>query len=116
MFKIGVIYDIEPVPPAKTTPPVASAYQSTVVPNAAPVTLIFTVPVLHLLAFTATKLFESANWMERETYDFYGINFVGHPNLIRILNVDDMDYHPMRKEYPLEDATRHDKIDEMFGR
>jgi NADH-quinone oxidoreductase subunit C len=30
--------------------------------------------------------------------------------------VDDMDYHPMRKEYPLEDATRHDKIDELFGR
>jgi len=27
-----------------------------------------------------------------------------------------MDYHPLRKEYPLEDATRHDKIDELFGR
>ncbi len=66
--------------------------------------------------FTATQLFSAANWMERETYDFYGINFVGHPNLKRILNVDEMDYFPMRKEFPLEDQTRRDKDDEMFGR
>ncbi len=66
--------------------------------------------------FTATKLYESANWQERETYDFFGINFVGHPNLKRILNVDEMDYFPLRKEYPLEDQTRIDKDDEMFGR
>ena len=66
--------------------------------------------------YTATKLFESANWMERETYDFYGVNFIGHPNLKRILNVDEMDYFPMRKEYPLEEQTRIDKDDEMFGR
>ncbi|MBS1751795.1 MAG: NADH-quinone oxidoreductase subunit C [Bacteroidetes bacterium] len=66
--------------------------------------------------FTATQLFASANWMERETYDFFGVNFVGHPNLKRILNVDEMDYFPMRKEYPLEDQTRSDKDDEMFGR
>jgi NADH-quinone oxidoreductase subunit C len=66
--------------------------------------------------FSATALFQSANFMERETYDFYGVNFVGHPNLIRILNVDEMDYFPMRKEFPLEDQTRIDKDDEMFGR
>lgn len=66
--------------------------------------------------FTATKLYESANWMERETYDFFGVNFLGHPNLKRILNVDEMDYFPMRKEFPLEDQTRIDKDDEMFGR
>lgn len=66
--------------------------------------------------FSASKLFASANWMERETYDFYGVNFIGHPNLKRILNVDDMDYFPMRKEFPLEDQTRIDKDDEMFGR
>ena len=66
--------------------------------------------------FSATALYQSANFMERETYDFYGVNFKGHPNLIRILNVDEMDYFPMRKEYPLEDQTRIDKDDEMFGR
>lgn len=62
------------------------------------------------------SVFSGANWMERETFDFYGVDFVGHPNLIRILNVEYMDYHPMRKEYPLEDATRTDKDDRFFGR
>jgi NADH-quinone oxidoreductase subunit C len=66
--------------------------------------------------YTATGLFSTANWMERETYDFYGVNFVGHPNLKRILNVDEMDYFPLRKQYPLEDQSRIDKDDEMFGR
>ena len=66
--------------------------------------------------YTATQLFATANWMERETYDFFGVNFVGHPDLRRILNVDEMDYFPLRKEYPLEDQIRHDKVDAMFGR
>jgi len=65
---------------------------------------------------TVTDLFSAANWMERETYDFYGIIFEGHPNLKRILNVDYLDYFPMRKEYPLEDSTREDKDDRFFGR
>ncbi len=54
--------------------------------------------------------------MERETYDFFGIIFKGHPNLKRILNVDEMNIYPLRKEYPLEDQTRDDKSDKMFGR
>jgi len=74
------------------------------------------VPVEKPDVFTATQLFKGANWMERETYDFFGFNFIGHPNLTRILNVDDMDYFPMRKEYTLEDPKRTDKDDEMFGR
>ena len=65
---------------------------------------------------SVTSLYSAADWMERETYDFFGIIFTGHPNLKRILNVDEMDYFPMRKEYPLEDGTRRDKEDEYFGR
>lgn len=65
---------------------------------------------------TLSGLYACANWMERENFDFYGINYLGHPNLKRILNIDEMDYFPMRKEYPLEDATRDDKIDALFGR
>lgn len=65
---------------------------------------------------TATTLWLSANWMERQEYDFFGIQFTGHPNLVRILNVDDLDVFPMRKEYKLEDGTRTDKDDRFFGR
>ncbi len=65
---------------------------------------------------TATNIWLAANWMERETYDFFGVRFKGHPNLVRILNVDEMDIFPMRKEYPLEDQNRDDKSDKMFGR
>lgn len=65
---------------------------------------------------TVTTLFLGANWMERETYDFYGINFKGHPQLKRILNMDEMVSFPMRKEFPMEDGGRTDKDDRFFGR
>ncbi|NCX95240.1 MAG: NADH-quinone oxidoreductase subunit C [Chitinophagia bacterium] len=74
------------------------------------------VPIDNPCVPTASSLFSAANWMERETYDFFGIIFEGHPNLTRILNVNEMDYFPMRKEYEMEDPTRTDKDDEMFGR
>jgi NADH-quinone oxidoreductase subunit C len=74
------------------------------------------VPVDKPEVATVTPLFSAANWMERETYDFYGIIFTGHPNLKRILNVEYLDFFPMRKEYPLEDPTREDKDNRFFGR
>ncbi|PZU01980.1 MAG: NADH-quinone oxidoreductase subunit C, partial [Chryseobacterium sp.] len=61
------------------------------------------------------ELYAGANWMERETYDFFGIKFKGHPDLRPILNMEDLGYHPMLKEYRLEDGTRTDKNDSMFG-
>ncbi|NBU48246.1 MAG: NADH-quinone oxidoreductase subunit C, partial [Flavobacteriales bacterium] len=65
---------------------------------------------------TITDLFTGANWLERETYDFFGVKFINHPNLRRILNEESMDYFPMRKECHLEDDTREDKDDRFFGR
>ncbi|WP_423147550.1 NADH-quinone oxidoreductase subunit C [Rubrolithibacter danxiaensis] len=65
---------------------------------------------------TVTRLWNGANWMERETYDFFGVVFEGHPDLRRILNLDEMTAFPMRKEFPLEDPNRADKKDFFFGR
>lgn len=65
---------------------------------------------------TITDLWATANWMEREAFDFFGFRFRGHPDLRRILNMEEMNYHPLRKEYPLEDAGRDDKQDKYFGR
>jgi NADH-quinone oxidoreductase subunit C len=65
---------------------------------------------------TLTTLWPSANWLERETYDFFGFRFEGHPDMRRILNMDSLEGWPLRKEYPLEDPFRLDKDDKMFGR
>ncbi len=65
---------------------------------------------------TITDLFLCSNWMEREAWDFFGINFKGHPQLKRILNMEEMVSHPMRKEFPMEDQGRTDKDDRFFGR
>src|SRR5574343_21256 len=62
---------------------------------------------------TATDLWLGANWMERETYDFFGVRFKGHPNLKRILNVDEMDIFPLRKEFPMEDKLNATAIHEQ---
>jgi len=62
------------------------------------------------------SLYDAANWMERETYDFFGILCKGHTHLVRILNEGSMTLFPLRKGFPLEDSTRDDKDDRMFGR
>jgi NADH-quinone oxidoreductase subunit C len=50
---------------------------------------------------TCSNIYPAANWHERETFDMFGIKFIGHPNHKRILMWDDYPYFPLRKEFPL---------------
>jgi NADH-quinone oxidoreductase subunit C len=95
---------------------IAVVYQLHSLTNNWKVRLKIYLPEENAVTPTLTTVFSAANWMERETFDFYGVKFTGHPDLRRILNVDEMTIFPMRKEYPLEDQTREDKKDFMFGR
>lgn len=50
---------------------------------------------------TLSHIFPAANWHEREVYDMFGIRFINHPNLKRILMWDSYPYYPLRKDFPL---------------
>ena len=52
------------------------------------------------------NIWKSADWLEREVYDLFGVKFLNHPNLKRILNPDDWDVHPLRKDFSRPDFIK----------
>ncbi|MFO1462723.1 MAG: NADH-quinone oxidoreductase subunit C [bacterium] len=86
--------------------------------------ILYSVPLNHRLRLkvrveegeplpTASDLWASADWAEREVWDMYGVKFEGHPNLKRILLFEGFEGHPLRKDYPTERRQKIPVIEEI---
>jgi len=76
-------------------------YRFTSIPNHQTLNVRVPVPALSPQVPTLENVYHSANWHEREVYDMFGISFVGHSDMRRILMPHDWEGHPLRKDYPL---------------
>ena len=82
--------------------PLQVVYQLFSIPHGTALRVKCELPVTELEIASATGLWNSANWLEREVYDLFGITFLNHPDLRRILMPDDYaEGHPLRKDFPL---------------
>ncbi len=86
-------------------------------PNALQMCVRVFIPREHPLIPSVSAIWGGANWFEREVFDLFGIEFVGHPNLERILLPEDWVGYPLRKEYPIEGHLKEKPIrwDDLFA-
>jgi len=68
----------------------------------------------HAELSSVVDIWKSAIWQEREVYDLFGIDFIGHPDLRRILMPDYFEHHPLRKDYPLEGLGERDNFEKVY--
>lgn len=87
----------------KKDPRFMTVYQLRSLPNKD--SLRVKVPVADSVA-TVSTVWGTADWLEREVYDLFGIRFEGHPDLRRILMTPDWEGHPLRKDYPVQGPDR----------
>lgn len=81
-------------------------YQLYSIPNKDCLRIKSQVPEADCRIQSATQVWRTANWLEREVYDLFGIVFDNHPDLRRILMTPDWEGHPLRKDYPLQGPGR----------
>ncbi len=75
-------------------------------PRKLTLTLKISAPMDDLTVESLAHLWKSADWLERETYDFYGIKFLNHPDLRRIMNPDSWTDFPLRKDFARADFIK----------
>jgi NADH-quinone oxidoreductase subunit C len=105
--QLSCITGIDNGPEAKTMEVIYHLYS---IPYNFSLALKVVLPREHPVVPTLCSVWKSANWLERETYDMYGIIFEGHPDLRRILMPADWEGYPLRKDYSEQDKYREIQV------
>ncbi|WP_460594094.1 NADH-quinone oxidoreductase subunit C [Geomonas sp. Red276] len=105
-LKYNFLVDVTAVDYLGQDPRFMVVYQLTSIPNKDKIRVKAPVTEEDCSIDSATALWNSADWLEREVYDLMGVKFANHPNLVRILMTDDWVGHPLRKDYPVQGPDR----------
>ena len=97
--RFSVLVDLTAVDYPQRTPRFELVYQLLAVDSGARIRLICEIPERPAEVDSIHAVFPAANWLEREVFDLYGVRFLGHPDLRRILLDASFDGHPLRKDY-----------------
>jgi NADH-quinone oxidoreductase subunit C len=100
-LQFNVLIDITAVDYPERNPRFDVVYQLLSLPFSRRIRLKVAVDGTQPVLDSLTALWGSANWLEREVWDMFGIRFEGHPDLKRILMYEEFEGHPLRKDYPV---------------